>query len=160
MQKIEPAQFENLFEQRLQRYDTDTKMLSDEQEEQKRIMTQLAEANAAFVKARQGDTSTKQREQALQRLENGYVKYKDTLSNVNVGRKFYNDLASIVNRFRDECQKFAYERRKEAGQFEKCAIIPLLTFPVFSSHYVIENDTDFCLFAQSAISQHRSHPSL
>lgn len=121
MQKIEPAQFENLFEQRLGRYDSDSKVLSEEQEEQKRITVQLTEANATFVKARQGDTSTKQREQALQRLENGYVKYKEILSNLNTGRKFYNDLANIVNRFRDECQNFAYQRRMEAGRFEKCA---------------------------------------
>lgn len=128
MQKIEPAQFENLFEQRLQRYDSDSKTLSEEQEGQRRITTQLAESNAAFVKARQGDTSTKQREQALQRLENGYVKYKEILSNLNTGRKFYNDLASIVDRFRDECQKFAYQRRVEAGRFEKCVLIPLTSF--------------------------------
>lgn len=118
MQSIEPAQFESLFEQRLHRYDSDFTVLSEEQEGQKQTSTQLAEANAAFVKARQGDDSTKQREQALQWLENGYVKYKEILSNLNTGRQFYNDLASIVNRFRDESQKFAYQRRIEAGQFE------------------------------------------
>lgn len=134
MQKIEPAQFENLFEQRLQRYDSDSKALSEEQEVQRGITTQLAEANAAFVKARQGDNSTKQREQALQRLENGYVKYKEILSNLNTGRKFYNDLASIVNRFRDECQKFAYQRRMEAGQFETC--VPFLSTSLFASVFL------------------------
>lgn len=125
MQKIEPAQFENLFEQRLQRYDSDVKILSEEQEEQRRISSQLREANAAFVKARQGDTSTKQREQALQRLENSYVKYKEILSNLNTGRQFYNDLANLVGRFRDECQKFAYQRRMEAGQFEAYVLTTL-----------------------------------
>lgn len=143
MQKIEPAQFENLFEQRLQRYDSDFKVLSEEQEEQRRISTQLAEANAAFVKARQGDSSTKQREQALQRLENGYVKYKEILSNLNTGRQFYNDLANIVNRFRDECQKFAYQRRTEAGQFETCVLIPLT--PLFPCSFLAlgsKNNTD------------------
>lgn len=131
MQKIEPAQFENLFEERLRRYDSDFKVLSEEQEEQKLISTQLEEANSAFVKARQGDTSTKQREQALQRLENGYVKYKEILSNLNTGRQFYNDLAGMVNRFRDECQQFAYQRRMEAGQFEAYVFIsPTLLWPI------------------------------
>lgn len=118
MQKIEPIQFENLFEDRLKRYNTDRKLVSDENEEQTQISSQLQEANTAFTNARKGDSSTKQREQALQRLENAYVKYKEIVSNLNTGRKFYNDLASIVNRFRDDCKNFAYQRRIEAGQFE------------------------------------------
>lgn len=118
MQKIEPIQFESLFEDRLQRYDSDRKMISKEKEEQTYVASQLRESNAAFTSARQGDSSTRQREQALQRLENGYIKYKEIVSNLNTGRKFYNDLATIVNRFRDECKNFAYQRRIEAGQFE------------------------------------------
>lgn len=118
MQKIEPIQFENLFEDRLTRYDIERKITSDETEKQNDVSSQLQEANRAFTSARQGDSSTKQREQALQRLENGYVKYKEIVSNLNTGRKFYNDLASIVNRFRDDCKNFAYQRRIEAGQLE------------------------------------------
>jgi programmed cell death 6-interacting protein len=144
MQKIEPAQFENLFEERLQRYDGDLKALSEEQEEQRRISNQLVEANAAFVKARQGDTSTKQREQALQRLEVGYLKYKEVVSNLDAARQFYNDLATLVSRFRDECQKFAYQRRMEAGQLE--AYVPvahiLLSFENLSPVASVHNTDD------------------
>lgn len=118
MQKIEPAQFENLFEERLQRYDSDCAMVSEEQEQQKGVTSRLKEANTAFSTARVGDTSTKKREQALQRLENGYSKYKEIVSNLNTGRKFYNNLASIVNRFQDDAKKYAYQRRVEAGQIE------------------------------------------
>lgn len=118
MQKIEPAQFENLFEERLERYAEDKNNLSKEREEQEALSTQLKEANTAFANARRGDTSTREREQALQRLENAYVKYKEIVSNLNTGRNFYNDLAKIVNRFRDECKGFAYQRRVEAGQLE------------------------------------------
>lgn len=118
MQKIEPAQFENLFEERLQRYDSDRATVSEEVEEQERVTARLKGANAAFTAARVGDSSTKQREQALQRLENGYVKYKEIVSNLNTGRKFYNDLARIVTRFQDDAKNFAYQRRAEAGQIE------------------------------------------
>lgn len=118
MQKIEPAQFENLFEERLERYEEDQKSVAKEKEEQDQISSQLKEANTAFANARKGDTSTREREQALQRLENAYVKYKEIISNLNTGRKFYNDLAKIVNRFRDDCKNFAYQRRVEAGQLE------------------------------------------
>ena len=118
MQKIEPAQFENLFEERLERYEEDQKSITKEKDEQDQISSQLRQTNTAFSTARKGDTSTREREQALQRLENAYVKYKEIISNLNTGRKFYNDLAKIVNRFRDECKNFAYERRVEARQLE------------------------------------------
>jgi len=118
MQKIEPAQFEHLFERRLERYDPDRQMVVDEGEEQKQVEDQIREANKDFLLARRGDTSTKEREQALQRLENAFFKYKEIVNNINTGRKFYNDLANIVNRFRDDCKNFAYQRRIEAGQWE------------------------------------------
>ncbi|ERF70648.1 pH-response regulator protein palA/RIM20 [Endocarpon pusillum Z07020] len=118
MQKIEPAQFEDLFEERLQDYEVDREMLMKEQEDQDGIVSRLQDANAAFVNARKGDSSTKEREQALQELENGYLKYKEIISNLDVGRKFYNDLANIVARFRDSCKAFVNQRRMEASHLE------------------------------------------
>lgn len=147
MQKIEPAQFENLFEERLQCYEGDRAMVSEEQVEQKGVTSRLKEANTAFAAARVGDTSTKKREQALQRLENGYIKYKEIVSNLNTGRKFYNDLASIANRFQDDAKNFAYQRRVEAGQIESydpqlpfvyfpLIFMPLIPFPRMYSPYL------------------------
>jgi programmed cell death 6-interacting protein len=118
MQKIEPANFETLFEERLERYDEDRKLITVENEEQDQLSAQLKEVNTAFANARKGDSSTRDREQALQRLENAYLKYKEIVNNLNTGRKFYNDLANIVTRFRDGCKTFAYQRRVEAGQLE------------------------------------------
>ena len=118
MQKIEPAQFEGLFEQRLERYDPDRATVVEEQEEQEEILSRLKEANASFIHARRGDSSTHEREQAFQKLENAYNKYKEIVANLDVGRKFYNDLANIVSRFRDDCRSFTYQRRAEAGQLE------------------------------------------
>ena len=118
MQKIEPAQFEDLFEERLQLYDEDKAIISTESQEQDQLIRQLRETNSAFTSARKGDSSTKEREQALQRLETAYAKYKDIINNLNNGRKFYNDLAKIISRFREECKNFAYQRRIEASQLE------------------------------------------
>ena len=118
MQKIEAIQFEDLFEARLQRYDDDRIMVSHQKETQEELISQLQEANRAFVNVRCGDNSTKEREQALQRLENAYLKYKEIASNLDTGRKFYNDLAKIVVRFREECREFRYKRRTEASQIE------------------------------------------
>lgn len=118
MQSIEAVQFEDLFDTRLQRYDADVKSIQEEEEEQRDVLQRVQEANTAFTNARKGDGSTKQREQALQTLENAFFKYKEIISNLDVGRKFYNDLAKIVSRFRDECRNFAYQRRADASQLE------------------------------------------
>lgn len=118
MQKIEPAHFEDLFQERLEIYDEDKDAIKSESSEQDALAAQLKEANTAFADARKGDTSTRAREKALQKLENAYVKYKEIVSNIDTGRKFYNDLAKIVTRFRDDCKNFSYQRRMEANQIE------------------------------------------
>lgn len=119
MQSIEAVQFETLFDKRLQMYDADQDMVQEEEREQLEAIKRLQDANAAFLIARRGDQSTKKREQALQSLENAYFKYKEIISNLDVGRKFYNDLAKIVSRFRDDARSFAYQRKSEASQVEK-----------------------------------------
>jgi programmed cell death 6-interacting protein len=118
MHKIEPAQFEDLFEKRLQRYDDDRKMVLDEKEEQEHITSQVQEANTAFNNVRRGDTSSREREQALQRLDAAYLKYKEIVQNLDTGRKFYNDLSKLLIQFRDESREFNYQRRVEAGNVE------------------------------------------
>ncbi|CBX91926.1 similar to pH-response regulator protein palA/RIM20 [Plenodomus lingam JN3] len=118
MQSIEAVQFEGLFDRRLQMYDVDQDMVQEEEKDQADAIKRLQDANAAFLIARRGDQSTKKREQALQNLENAYFKYKEIISNLDVGRKFYNDLAKIVNRFRDDARSFAYQRKSEASHLE------------------------------------------
>lgn len=118
MHTVEAVQFENLFDKRLQMYDIDQDMIEEERKEQTEAIKRLQDANTAFLTARRGDQSTKKREQALQNLENAYFKYKEIISNLDVGRKFYNDLQKIVNRFRDEARSFAYQRKSEASQLE------------------------------------------
>ena len=118
MQTIQAAQFEEFFEERLRRYDADEATIQEEQGEQDNVSTRLQRANTSFLEARRGDTSTKEREQALQSLENAYYRYKEIISNLEVGRKFYNDLAKMVARYRDDCKNFAYQRRAELGSIE------------------------------------------
>jgi programmed cell death 6-interacting protein len=116
--QVTAAQFEDFFEQRLARYDPDIEAVKAEALEQDRLLESLEAVNAAFVLARKGDTSSREREEALQRLENAYYKYKEIVSNLEVGRKFYNDLSKIVGRYRDDCKAFSYSRRSEAAQTE------------------------------------------
>jgi programmed cell death 6-interacting protein len=131
-QTVVPAHFEDFFEQLLSKYDPDIEGLKSEAEEQERLTQQLTEANTAFVAARKGDTSSREREQALQKLENAFFKYKEIVSNLEVGRKFYNDLAKIVGRFRDGCRAFVQERKEEARRLERYVPTPppTLSFPL------------------------------
>ena len=119
MQKIEAAQFEALFNQRLEVYEEDRNMLTTEQDEQDQVVARLTEANKHFVSARAGDSSTKDREKALQELENGYTKYKEIINNLDAGRKFWNDFAGHVSRFRDACKAETSQRKMEASNLEQ-----------------------------------------
>ncbi|PNS19516.1 pH-response regulator protein palA/RIM20 [Sphaceloma murrayae] len=118
MQTLEAVQFEDFFDRRLQRYQIDRDEVNAEDREQGELLSQLQRANSALANARCGDSSTREREQALQRLENAYLSYKDIISNLETGRSFYNDLANVVTRFRDDCRAFVYQRRSEAAQLE------------------------------------------
>lgn len=118
MQTIEAVQFEDFFDRRLEKYSSDRADIAQEDTQQEELLSRLQQANSSFNASRKGDSSTKEREQALQNLENAFLAYKEIISNIDTGRKFYNDLASIVTRFRDECRNFVYQRRNEAAALE------------------------------------------
>jgi len=51
-------------------------------------------------------------------LENGYFAYKEIVQNLDVGRRFYNDLKGVCAKFKEECAVYARERRQEAMELE------------------------------------------
>lgn len=118
---IVPAHFEDFFDKRLDSlYEPDLEMVKKEGAEQEKLLSDLVRANREFESQKKmaGDKGNREREQALQKLENAYYKYKELTSNVEVGRKFYNDLSRIVGNFRDSARTFATERRREARMLE------------------------------------------
>ncbi|KAI7194785.1 BRO1-domain-containing protein [Hortaea werneckii] len=118
MQPVSAGQFEALFDERLNRYQVDEEELKKEETEQEKLLTRIREANSTFQAVKKGDTSSREREQALQDLEDAHMTYKQVMRDLETGRKFYNDLAAIVTRFRDECCNFVYTRRSEAQVLE------------------------------------------
>lgn len=118
MQPVVASQFESFFDTRLQRYNPDETAIKTEEQEQQTLLSRLAEANTAFQTAKRGDTSSKERETALQHLENAFTIYKQVMRDLEAGRKFYNDLLNITTRFRDECRNFVYARRTEGQGLE------------------------------------------
>ncbi|KAF8473871.1 BRO1-like domain-containing protein [Kalaharituber pfeilii] len=120
MTKIEPYHFDTLFDNRLStRYSPERNSITEEASEQTQLSTRLREANAAFIAVRKLDSSIKERETALQTLENGYFKYREIVQNLDTGRKFYNDLSKLVGRWTGEVKAWVYERTVEAKRVEE-----------------------------------------
>ncbi|KAK7752636.1 pH-response regulator protein palA/rim20 [Diatrype stigma] len=121
---IVPAHFEAFFERRLDSlYEAELELAAREAQEQEKLLQgDLARAQREFEaqqkRAAGGGSGHREREQALQKLENAYLKYKELVGNVEVARKFYNDLSRIVGGFRDSARAFAAERRQEARVLE------------------------------------------
>lgn len=94
-------------------------MVDNERHEQSRLVQKLVQAKKDFSIARRGDASaTKDREQALQKLEDAYRTFNELVSNLDTARTFYNNLARITGSFRDSCQDFRHQRRLDADQME------------------------------------------
>lgn len=120
--QIVPAHFEDFFEKRLDSmYEADLELIEKEAAEQEKMLADVTRANRDFEgqKKTAGDRGSREREAALQALDNAYYKYKEIVSNVEVGRKFYNDLSKIVGSFRDRCRDWVGERRKDARGLER-----------------------------------------
>ncbi|TWU73918.1 pH-response regulator protein palA/rim20 [Metarhizium rileyi] len=141
---IVPAHFEDFFEERLDRlYEPELNALDKESLEQERLLKEVERANAEFEsqKRRCGDRGSREREQALQKLDNAYFKYKEIVNNLEVGRKFYNDLNKIVGQgFRDVVKGWVAQRRLEARALEEeLSMPPLSTLSLSHSHTPLQS---------------------
>jgi programmed cell death 6-interacting protein len=118
MMKLEPRMFEPFFTERLKRYDEDRNLINTEHHDQDALGQKLRAANDNFKTALRGEDASKERRDALQALENGFFKYKEIISNLDLGRNFYNDLGPFLSKFRESCRAFVAQRRAEAAQTE------------------------------------------
>lgn len=123
-----PAHFEDFFDKRLDKlYEPEIQAVGKEEEEQDKLLAGVERANREFdaQKRQRSNLGTKERESALQRLDSAYFKYKDVVNNLEVARKFYNDLNRIVGQgFRDRAKKWAAERHMEARALEEYVPTP------------------------------------
>src|SRR3569833_848606 len=124
---IAVGHFQDFFERRLDSlYHVDLEMLDKEEADQEKVLAEVTRANREFEaqKKTAGDRGSREREAALQKLDNAYYKYKEIVSNVEVGRKFYNDLSKIVGTFRDRCRDWVQLRRNDARSLEEYVKTP------------------------------------
>ncbi|KAL2014918.1 hypothetical protein VTK56DRAFT_6826 [Thermocarpiscus australiensis] len=127
--QIVPAHFEDFFDKRLDSlYESELEAVEKERADQEKILADLQRANKEFEAQKRsiGERGNHDREKALQRLDNAYYKYKEIVSNIEVGRKFYNDLNRIVEQFRNQARHWVNERRKEARALEDELSMPPL----------------------------------
>lgn len=119
------AHFEDFFDRRLDAlYERDVEDVSGrEVQEQERVLAEVTRAHREFEAQKRSGGGEKgaarEREAALQKMDDAYFKYKEIVSNLEVGRKFYNDLGCIVTQFRDGCRAWVNERMKEARALEE-----------------------------------------
>ena len=114
-----PADFEDFFARRLEsHYSENRNEYRLDQTESGKLCARLREANTSFVKSRRTDTSLEERERALQKLETGYLMFLEIAQNLDEGRKFYNELAKMLGRWREGIRGFVYQRKKEARDLE------------------------------------------
>jgi programmed cell death 6-interacting protein len=116
---LSPADFEDLFSRRLDtHYAENRNEYRLDQAESMKLRSKLRDVNTLFIKSRRTDTSLEDRERALQKLETGYAKFLEIAQNLDEGRKFYNELAKMLGRWREEIRGFVYQRKKEAKELE------------------------------------------
>ncbi|KAK3689322.1 BRO1-like domain-containing protein [Podospora appendiculata] len=124
---IVSAHFEDFFEKRLDSlYESDVEAVEKEAADQEKILADVQRANREFESQKRTVGGNAEREKALQRLDNAYYKYKEIVNNVEVGRKFYNDLSRIVEQFRNQARQWVNGRRKDARSLEDEISMPLL----------------------------------
>ena len=118
-----PAHFEDFFDRRLDKlYEPEIAAVSREEEEQDTTLAAVERANREFEaqKKAAGGRGSREREEALQRLDTAYFKYKEVVNNLEAARKFYNDLNKIVGQaFRDRVKSWVADRHMEARSLEE-----------------------------------------
>ncbi|EWZ89268.1 pH-response regulator protein palA/rim20 [Fusarium oxysporum] len=126
-----PAHFEEFFDKRLDKlYEPEVEAIEKEAKDQERLLADVQRINREFEsqKRQMGERGNREREVALQKLDNAYFKYKEIINNLEVGRKFYNDLNKIVGQgFRDVIRGWVAQRRMEARALEEEINMPTLS---------------------------------
>ncbi|POS85622.1 hypothetical protein EPUL_001298 [Erysiphe pulchra] len=152
-QRITAAHFEDFLEERLSKYDSYLQALQTEEKDQSRLLKQLEICNKEFVKVRIDDGAIeKEREKTLQELENAYFQYKEIVGYLESGRKFYNDLAQIIGKFRDNARNWAAKRSEEEFKTGPLASTPAMQDEPLEIHQ--KNQTTI-----SNLNQTRGHSS-
>lgn len=116
---VDVAKFETVYTKKISKLQTESSdWIKKQEENQATILAQIVELNKQFLEIRDNDSSTIERENAIQNLEVAYYKFGEIMQNLDEGRKFYNSLIEQLRSFTDQCKEFVYQRRIEGRQLE------------------------------------------
>ncbi|KAI8817046.1 BRO1-like domain-containing protein [Fimicolochytrium jonesii] len=101
---------EGLFAEQLGRYEAFEGTVRELVEEQELVLHEIRETNDLFHASHQTTTLIREREQALQNLDNAYKAFREISQNMAEGLKFYTDFQSVLLRFQSNCRDFASAR--------------------------------------------------
>ncbi|ORY88475.1 BRO1-like domain-domain-containing protein [Leucosporidium creatinivorum] len=114
--KLEMSSFEEVLQRELNKFEGFEREIKEIGNRQEDLLDQVKTANDAFIHARKTDPSLAAREQALQDLDLAFHMFREILTNLQEGLKFYSDLSKLVGEVRDGCKQWAYARSAEAKE--------------------------------------------
>lgn len=116
-EELTPAMFVDLSDKELAKYDRFIQELAEGKKNQEGILEAIKSKNEQFLLSRKEDPAVKDREAVLHRLDMAHAKYLEITRNLDEGRKFYNEMASILSRFKEACKLWSNQRSQEAQSF-------------------------------------------
>ncbi|KAI6115655.1 BRO1-like domain-containing protein [Pisolithus croceorrhizus] len=116
-EELTPAMFVDLSDKELAKYDRFIQELAEGKKNQEGILEAIKSKNEQFLLSRKEDPAVKDREVVLHRLDMAHAKYLEITRNLDEGRKFYNEMASILSRFKEACKLWSNQRSQEAQSF-------------------------------------------
>jgi len=104
---------EIIYKQELQKYNDIQRKLSNNFEQQKKLMEMISNEHARFLASKTNSEQTRNREALLAALDKAFVAYTELKANLKEGIEFYTSFQDILQAFRAKCKDFAYARNAE-----------------------------------------------
>ncbi|KAJ3300005.1 pH-response regulator protein palA/rim20 [Borealophlyctis nickersoniae] len=101
---------DELFNEQLKKYDPFQTTATEMRAQQEKLVGAIREANSRFLESKQTNEMIRQREQALQNLDNAYKAFMEISGNISEGIKFYTDFQNVLSNFKNSCSDFAFAR--------------------------------------------------
>ncbi|KAL5032064.1 hypothetical protein BDV3_000659 [Batrachochytrium dendrobatidis] len=114
----------------LKKYDETNNQVKEIISQQEQLLNSIVNCNKKFVESRQTNELIRDRENALQSLENGYKAFKEISANLDEGVRFYNDMEASLGKYLSSCRDFTLAR-----DIEKKDMISQIQLGVASMHF-------------------------
>jgi len=112
--KLEPAHFEDLFNEQLRKYDNFLSTCDKLSDIQEKVQESISDKFEEYNKKRRIVSNNPKRVQFIQILETGYKYFISILQRLQEGMAFYARSQANVDELKQNCQAFATIRKKEA----------------------------------------------